>query len=266
MAAQRQGRPQEPAGARPLTPPRGRPGLCRTGHPRREGARRRASGTPGARSGVGGRPLLRRPGHELTAGRALLRPGQGTGGFAAGVGQGRLPASDHPEAGRDGHRATCCSRRCAEPAAARRGVAGRRRTVCGVRGPAVAGLPRLSDPRRGSHIRRLRLDFRRRWLGGPLPAVAGLQRRHLLPALRPAHPGQVDPGGPLEAPGDHGLEPALRALLAGENPDPGKSAGTVHGLAHLPAVPQGTRGQDRPPRRHLLQDRAGLHRHAHHRR
>ena len=35
-------------------------------------------------------------------------------------------------------------------------------------------------------------------------------------------------------------------------------AGTVHWLAHLPAVPQGTRGQDRPPRHHLLQDRAGL--------
>ncbi len=31
---------------------------------------------------------------------------RGAGGLAAGVGQGRLPASDHPKPGRDGHRAT----------------------------------------------------------------------------------------------------------------------------------------------------------------
>ena len=119
-----------------LRPPRGRPGLCRAGHPWREGARRSAGRTPGTRAGVGGQPVLRRPGPELPAGRALLRPGQGTGGLAAAVGQGRLPASDHPEPGRRGHRATFCSWRCDEPAAARRGVADRYRAVCG------AGLAR----------------------------------------------------------------------------------------------------------------------------
>ena len=265
-AARRQGRPQAPARAGQLRPPRGRPGLCRAGHPWREGARRGAGGAPGAGACVGGQPVLRRPGHELTAGRALLRPRQGTGGFAAGVGQGRLPASDHPKPGSDGHRATSCSWRCDEPAAARRGVADRYRAVRGVRSPAVAGLPRLSVPRRGGHIQRLQLDLRQLWLGRPVPAVAGLQRRGLLPALRPADPGQMDPGRPLEAPADQDLEPAPPALLAGENPGPGQSAGAVHWLARLPAVPPGARRQDRPPRRHLLQDRAGLHRHAHHRR
>ena len=44
------------------------------------------------------------------------------------------------------------------------------------------------------------------------------------------------------------------------------AAGPVRRFARLPAVPAGARGQDRPPRRHLLPDRAGLHRHAHHRR
>ena len=57
---------------------RGRPGLCRARRPRRDRPGRGAGRDPRAGPGLGGQPLLRRPGRELTAGRPLLRPGPAT--------------------------------------------------------------------------------------------------------------------------------------------------------------------------------------------
>ena len=82
-------------------------------------------------------------------GLIYLRPGQGTGGLAAAVGQGRLPASDRPEPGRRGHRATWSSRKDSQRAGTDAGVTGRHRAIRGVRSAAIAGLPGLGVPRRG---------------------------------------------------------------------------------------------------------------------
>jgi hypothetical protein len=72
-----------------------------------------------------------------------------------------------------------------------------------------------------------------------------------------AHRGQVDLGGPLEAPGNQGLDPVLPAFLAGERPDSGQSARIVRRLARLLAVPEGARGPARSCMRVALNRRVG---------
>ena len=264
-AAQRQGRPRAPPAARRLAPCRRWPGLYRARHRRRAGAGRDAGGTARARARVGGRRVLRRPGHELAAGRALLRPGQGTGAGTASVLPGRLPAPDHPEPGRRGGRARGRSRRHGESPVAGPGVAGRHRAVPDVRRPAAAGLPCGHVPRRGGHLGRLQLAVRDQQPGRDLPSLAGLHRRGLHRPVRPADPGQVDADRPLEARRNTRMDPGLPAFLAGEDAHTRRSAGFFPWLAGLLAVSAGAGGQDRPPCRHPVPERARLHRHAHHR-
>src|ERR1700678_617171 len=118
-------------------------------------------------------------------------------------------------------------------------MACRYRPVRGLRSRAVADRSGLAVPRLGGPCLGLRLGFRLQRLSGTLPAVAGSRLRCLLPALRGADRGQVDSGGALEARGGEDLDRVLPALLAGEGPDSGQSARTVHWFARVLAVPEG---------------------------
>ena len=120
--------------------------------------------------------VLRRAGHELADGRALLRPGQAAIAGAIAIGQGRLPAPDHPAPGGRGRRAARRSRRTRRARRAQDGCACRAPRSTSPAGPCSCSPSWPRSCRRGGAVLRLRLGFRRLRPCGPLPAVAGLQR------------------------------------------------------------------------------------------
>ena len=143
-------------------------------------------------------------------------------------------------------------------------------STCAVRAlrrAAAPVLPRLPLPRRVRRRPRLRVDRRRHRPGRHLPAVGRWSAARASSALcTAADPGEVGAHRPLEAAADPRLEPGLRPLLDRQDAGPGQPAGPVRRLAALRALPAGAGREDRPRRRDPLQERARVHRPAHHRR
>ncbi len=155
-----------------------------------------------------------------------------------------------------------------KPAGPGDGTARQHRAVRGLRSPAAAGLPRLGrgSPRRSCPTASPGFPAARAWRDIYLRSLA-FSAGAFSPALRPAYPGQVDPGGPLEARGRSRVWslPYLRfwlvKTLIQANPLALFTGSPVYSL-YLRALGA------RIGRRVVIfsSDRAGLHRPARHRR
>ena len=102
--------------------------------------------------------------------------------------------------------------------------------------------------------------------GRHLPAVGRVRRRDVPRPVHPSDPAQVGAHRPVEAAADPGLEHGVLPLLARQDPAPHEPAGAVRRFTAVRALPEGAGREDRARRRHLLPERARVHRPAQHRR
>ena len=184
-AAQRQGRPQEPARAERPPPSWPSRRARRPGDRHRAGAGRgTGQGARHRRPGLGRRPLLRRARRQLAADGPVQRGDPRARRPAAGLDEGHLPAPDRAPAGRRGDRRHCDGRAARRPGPAascrpRPSRPRRRRAaaVLAVRHAAAAGLPGLRRGVLAGAGRRRRLGRRGHGALGDLRAAGGLRRR-----------------------------------------------------------------------------------------